>query len=307
MKYTCFISVIASPGNPDYDSMKKIWIDNVSSFNDTSTLYSIQLYFLYANPSLISPSLIKIHHNIFDFYANCEEVFKNLFRKTIIFFDYVLQNTSTFPPLQNDKTSFFIRTNLSAVYQFQHLFSILLDIDNSLPKTLPFLGGSFIQDFNGLNTCFSGMNIIHNYISLTHFVSNSEELLTYDYPDDILLSLSLLHHFQDNIVLRNIPRLDFIETTRFFSCKKFTPNICCFRIKTPNRYKDTLIMKLLIDHIYKPSFDINSFVTYVLSNFDNVSNEVVSYNENYLDTFCSKNFKFEYDSNDKTKMNITFL
>lgn len=272
-----------------------MWIENLTKFNNNSLHFTAEAYFLYGDDSLLKPYCEYIQPHIFNFYSNCPEVFQNLFKKTIIFFEYIIDNPHKFKPFQDDKTTFFVRTNLSTVFQFEHFFSNLLHINKNLPHSSLFLGGSFIQDFNGLYTCFSGTNTIFNYNSILSLVEDSKLLQQSDKPDDILLSIALLHKYPYSIILRSMARLDFIEDTRFFCCKLFTNNVSCFRIKTNNRYNDTLIMKSLIDNIYNTSFDIKQFIQDIISNqlFDNVSTNIIEYHPEYQDSFSSKNFKFE--------------
>lgn len=249
------VGVIASESY-EYDMMKKNWEKNVDNCDN-----DIEVYFLYADEKLSEP--YKIEKNSiksYNFYIKCEEIFENLLRKTIVFFEWVTNNKNK---------CMILRSNLSTLFKLDEIFMLYKD----LYKYKYFFGGTFVESYLELDTIFSGTNLTFSMDTLKLIVDNKNFLLKVKQNDDVVLSRYIFQNYYRTHYFYNIKRIDFTDKL-LFQYTKFNEieKVLCYRFKSFSRIKDSQLMTSIL----KTSFDINyildkiifNYISYLTINFD---------------------------------------
>ena len=289
----CVIAVISSPGE-SYSIMKNLWIQNVSYFNTSQSVHSIYLYFLEGKQRTDTDlySISNISNNINNFYCNCEEKFTNILKKSLIFFKYASQHYNS---IENNNYTFFIRSNLSTLFNFHKLFYQLVQINQILhfENNDKFLGGSVISKFFGIFTRFSGTNLTFTLSCINLILENYKNVISFHKADDVSLSGWLLKNFFNELIYQDFPRLDFCKQIVFNSSNLNDNNVFCFRFKSEDRSFDSVLMKSLLNIIYNIDFDISNFI----SSIPHLSNlEIKTHNKDYIDIYAKRAFKIANDN-----------
>lgn len=286
----CIIGVISSPGT-GYDDMKNIWFENVNEFNKRSDKDKVYLFFLegHHRHDRTQYAIEQISENhIYKFKANCEEKFENLLRKTLIFFQYVKEfhNEKT-----DDEYTFVIRSNLSTLFNLERVFKMFKEINNKMieSKSDLFIGGSIIDNYYELKTCYSGTNITMSLPIVKIVASNAKNVMETAKEDDIALSRWTIENNRGNLLSQDIMRVDFIEEVLLNSINKIDDEkIFCYRFKTKNREDDSKLMKTLLEKVYDKEFKL---VKFILENKG--ERNVCAKNIEYAESFAKECFKFE--------------
>lgn len=258
----CVFGVIYNKGEA-YDTMRQVWIENVSNFNKTNTQDIVELYFIEGVQRSDTQlySIDSVTDNIFSFKANCQETFVNILTKSIIFYKHV----SNFAVKDtNDDFTFVIRSNLSTLFHLNNLFKYLKESNKALASEglNNYLGGSIIDKYCQFKTFFSGTNLTMTIPSVRYIVKNYKDIIKYKDKegDDVLLSTMLVNYYWKDLLLRDIMRLDFTPEIIFNSCKSFNKSVFCFRFKTDDRMFDADLMTNISKQIYKNEFSTEQTV-----------------------------------------------
>jgi hypothetical protein len=286
----CIIGVISSPGT-GYDDMKNIWFENVNEFNKRSDKDKVYLFFLegHKRHDRTQYAIEQISENhIYKFKANCEEKFENLLRKTLIFFQYVKEFHNE---KIDDEYTFVIRSNLSTLFNLERVFKMFKEINNKMieSKSDLFIGGSIIDNYYELKTCYSGTNITMSLPIVKIVASNAKNVMETAKEDDIALSRWTIENNRGNLLSQDIMRVDFIEEVLLNSINKIDDEkIFCYRFKTKNREDDSKLMKTLLEKVYDKEFKL---VKFILENKG--ERNVCAKNIEYAESFAKECFKFE--------------
>lgn len=239
----CVIGVISSEGD-GFESMKETWMENVQRFNASSSVDRVVLYFIEGerrNDTNLY-HVEELRSNIHLFKANCEETFRNILKKTIIFFKHISEIDYN---EDAEEFTFAIRSNLSTLFDFEKLFNYIREVNTAMriKKWEYFIGGSIIDKYCALQTYFSGTNITFSIPTVKLLVQNYREVLTNTTDgDDVVMSAWLVNLCVKSLLMRDMPRLDFCEEVTFNSCDSFDNSLFCYRFKTDNRKQDALLM-----------------------------------------------------------------
>jgi len=239
----CVIGVISSRGD-GFESMKETWMKNVERFNASRQGNLVELYFIEGEQR----NDTELYHveellpNIHLFRANCEETFKNILKKSILFFKHISEIDHKEEPKE---LTFAIRSNLSTLFDFEKLFKYLYEVNTALhiKEWEHFIGGSIIDKYCALQTFFSGTNLTFSMPAVKLLVQNYREIVknTKD-GDDIVMSAWLVNMCHKSLLMRDMRRLDFCKEVTFNSCDSFDNSLFCYRFKTDNRKEDAILM-----------------------------------------------------------------
>jgi hypothetical protein len=235
------IGVISSR-NLEYDSFKDIWIQNVIQYN-RSNRNKIDVYFLYCHRLDKSYDILQIDKHIYDFFCNDDETFQNILKKTVVFFQYICQT----------EFDFLIRSNASTLFEFNKLFYWM----HNKPNKLFFAGTYNIYRRNDNILLLSGTNLTFSKDTVCLIASNMNVNMYNEEIDDVAISLFMSKY---DVIRDNIKRLDFTDTIIYNRCKKYDPDIFCFRFKSSNRQEDISIMYNVLNILYIPNYSLISFI-----------------------------------------------
>jgi len=314
------IGIVASD-NENYVEFKKAWVKNISYVKKHPELANLfDFYFLYSDANSSSKQIIyKETKQILytDFYdkRNTEEfesVTHSLFGRTIAFFEYMINvfklNEDVYYNKHKTDGLFFVRTNLSTVFDFKLMAKWFED----KPKT-NFFGGSFNGFYNGIYTTISGTNLIFSLDIMLFLTGNKDMVDMKVMLEDEAVSQLIIHKL--NIFLINVKRLDFIEMEEvrlppdhvwpatpnsvvYHKTKIGDEDIFTFRFKTFNRDNDVIVMNFVIDELWKTGFKLTDTVNKVSNLYEPplpLSEEGPTYGELY----SKRPFKiFHLDFND---------
>jgi hypothetical protein len=246
----CVIGVISSDG-PGFEGMKDVWKKNVSTFNSAGSNDFVELYFLEGKQREDNKlyHIDKIEDNIYSFQANCQETFKNILKKSIIF----LKHVADFDVSVNGEFTFVMRSNLSTLFDFHKLFRYLHEVNNALltKKWEYFLGGSMIDRYCSYRTYYSGTNITFSIPVIRLLIKHYKDMIGNSKDgDDIVLSAFSIDLCLKNLLMRDMMRMDFCDEITFNSCEPFDSSIFCYRFKTDNREKDSSLMHAFYEKMY---------------------------------------------------------
>ena len=288
----CVIGVISSPGR-GYDKMKEVWIENVEEFNKRSEIDKVYLFFLegHQRQDRTPYSIEQMTENrIYKFKANCEEKFENLLRKSLIFFQYVKE---FYNEKENSEYTFVIRSNLSTLFNFDRVFKFLKSVNTKmLDKDKEFfLGGSVIDNYYGIGTCYSGTNITLSLPLVKLIACNATKVMETAKEDDIALSRWAILNTKYKLLTQDMMRIDFIEDKVLLNSLNNINDekIFCYRFKTIDRENDSNIMKLLYEKFYSNDFKLDQFIL-----INKGERSVYAKNINYADTIAKECFEFNY-------------
>jgi hypothetical protein len=286
----CIIGVISSPGS-GYDDMKDIWIENVNEFNKRSEKDKVYLFFLESHErnDTTQYAIEQISENhIYKFKPNCEEKFENLLKKTLIFFQYIKEFHNE---KVDDEYTFVIRSNLSTLFNLDRVFKLFKEINNKMTesKSDVFIGGSVIDNYYGIGTCYSGTNITMSLPIVKIVASNAGQVMETAKEDDIALSRWTILNNIGNLLSQDIMRVDFIEDMVLLNSTDNIEDekIFCYRFKTKNRENDSKLMKKLLEKIYDKEFKL---VDFILENKG--ERKVYGHNSHHAKTIAKECFKF---------------
>ena len=283
------VGIVASD-NENYTEFKKVWVKNISRVkNDPYLSHIFDFYFLYSEAKESKKIMYKDTQEVLyvDFYdkeEKYESVSHSLLARTMKFFNYIigtlnLMNDTSYLKYKEDGL-FFVRTNLSTVFDFNLMEKWFID----KPKT-NFFGGSFNGYYNGLYTMISGINLIFSLDTMMYLTFNKEKIDMSVYLEDEAISQLIIHNL--NIFIINVKRLDFIEMEEVHIPPNYiwpaTPNsivyhkteigdtdIFSFRFKTFNRDNDVIVMNRVVDELWKDkdNHNLNDIVQIVSKMYD---------------------------------------
>ena len=152
-----------------------------------------------------------------------------------------------------------------------------------------FIGGSIIDNYYELKTCYSGTNITMSLPIVKIVASNAKNVMETAKEDDIALSRWTIENNRGNLLSQDIMRVDFIEEVLLNSINKIDDEkIFCYRFKTKNREDDSKLMKTLLEKVYDKEFKL---VKFILENKG--ERNVCAKNIEYAESFAKECFKFE--------------
>lgn len=316
------ISIIASD-NENYIEFKKAWVRNILYVKKHPELKDIfDFYFLYSDSEGTNKKIVykdsgdTLYIDFYDKEVQFDSVTKGIFVRTISFFEYItnvynLTDDTNYTQHKNDGL-FFVRTNLSTVFDFKLMFKWF----QNKPKT-SFFGGSFNGFYNGLYTTISGTNLIFSLDVMLFLSMNKDKVDMSVMLEDEAISQLIIHML--DIFLINVRRLDFIEMEEvrishdhvwpatpnsivYHKAKIGEKDIFVFRFKTFNRDNDVSVMNYVISELWKEDCDIDTLVNNVCHLYTPklpVSEECPTYGQLYSDKpFKIFNLNFN-NSNDE--------
>jgi hypothetical protein len=298
------IGIVASD-NANYEEFKKVWVRNISQVKKDPVLAELfDFYFLYSDSKGSSKKIMYkdtqqvLYVDFYDKEDQFESISHGIFARTITFFNYMINVfglTDNSSYLKNrDDGLFFVRTNLSTVFDFKLMGEWFKD----KPKS-NFFGGSFNGFYNGLYTTISGTNLIFSLDTMMYLTFNKEKIDMSVYLEDEAISTLIINNL--NIFIINVKRLDFIEMEEvrippnhiwpatpnsivYHKAKIGDENIFTFRFKTFNRDNDIIVMNQVVHELWKDDYRLNNMVQTV-SQMHNpplpFSEEAPSYGELY--------------------------
>jgi hypothetical protein len=300
------IGIVASD-NANYLEFKKNWVQNIAYVKKDSRLKDLfDFYFLYSDVNGQSKEIkyTETGQTLYvDFYekknqSDFKDVTHSLFSRTMSFFEYMINKSQLMQDEQYLKWKteglFFVRTNLSTVFDFKLMSKWFED----KPKT-NFFGGSFNGFYNGLYTTISGTNLIFSLDVMMYLTHNKEQVDMKVYLEDEAISQLLIHRL--DVFLINVKRLDFIEMEEvrippdhvwpatpnsivYHKTKIGDEDVFTFRFKTFNRDNDIIVMKYVVNELWKPDFTLNRLVDNVSKLYEPslpLSEEAPTYGELY--------------------------
>jgi hypothetical protein len=283
------IGIVASD-NENYTEFKKVWVKNISQVKKDTYLSQIfDFYFLYSEAKeskkiMYTDTQQVLYVDFYDKEEKFETVSHGLLARTMKFFNYIigtlnLTNDTSYLKHKEDGL-FFVRTNLSTVFDFNFMEKWFID----KPKT-NFFGGSFNGFYNGLYTTMSGTNLIFSLDTMMYLTFNKEKIDMSVYLEDEAISQLIISNL--NIFIINVKRLDFIEMEEVHVSPDHvwpvTPNsiiyhkaeigdtdIFSFRFKTFNRDNDVIVMNRVVDELWKDkdNYNLNNIVQIVSKMYD---------------------------------------
>ncbi len=301
------VSIVASE-NENYAEFKKIWIKNIYKIKQNKYLSNLfDFYFLYSDSTGISKQYNYNNELLYiDFYDNkdnFESITHSLFSRTMLFFEYMINtlNLNITEHIDYYKSTglFFVRTNLSTAFDFKLLAKW---IENK-PK-YNFFGGSINGWYNGLDTIFSGTNLIFSFDIIKYLFEHQNNIDINLYLEDEAISRYIIKNTTPFII--NIKRLDFIEMEEVKLIQAYwdpTPNsiiyhkaeigdneIFTFRFKTFNRTNDIFVMNYMIDALWNETFTLSEIVKNI-SYLYNPPIPITTEGSIYGELFSKKPFK----------------
>ena len=235
---TVVIAVVASRSE-HYDKMRKIWDDNVERFTEKTPMKQIEVFYIYADPDQSSPIEVRRANvrNTYDVYVRCEEVEPNLLRKTLTFFEWIIEN-------KQEQKLVVVRSNLSTIF---HL-DLLHDLCSQVFQYTYFFGGTFVHGYRGLDTWFSGTNMTLTVPTIQLLLQHKPFLYDICHHDDVVMSTLIFKNFHHLHTFCNFPRIDMVDTPLLQFCSQTEcSNVICFRFKTKNRAHDVDLMRQFLD------------------------------------------------------------
>jgi hypothetical protein len=324
------IGIVASD-NENYIEFKKAWVKNISNVKKDPILSEIfDFYFLYSDSNKNSQKVMyKETEQVLyvDYYdkkdtSEFTSVTHSIFARTMSFFTYMINLynlTDDSSYLQHkDDGLFFVRTNLSTVFDFKLLSKWM----TNKPKA-NFFGGSFNGFYNGLYTTISGTNLIFSLDTMMYLTFNKDKVDMSTYLEDEAISQLIIHHL--DIFIINVKRLDFIEMEEvrippdhvwpatpnsiiYHKTKYGDEDIFTFRFKTFNRDNDVIVMNYVVNDLWTPDYNLTNMVNKVSKLYDPpipFSEEGPTYGELYSkNPFKIVNLNFnEYDNQFSISLN----
>lgn len=244
-----FLIVIVASDSIIYNKMKKLYINFIKSANPINIKFificnggkKIKIADSYICGAPIQEILLDIPETVDNM------IYKTLYLinkyKELEYFDY------------------FIRTNLSTVFDFNKLIKFITLINNIYKNVNEYIIMGTITNLNNnyKNTMLSGTNLImsRKIIEKLNKHIDYNENFSSKYEDQMLSKI--IFEICHNIVLIGIPRIDFLikeekETMLFVNSKNINienENIFCYRFKTDNRENDIFRMSLYMESLIK--------------------------------------------------------
>ena len=300
------VGIVASD-NANYLEFKKNWVQNIAYVKKDSRLKDLfDFYFLYSDVNGQSKEIKYTETGqclYVDFYekknqSDFKDVTHSLFSRTMAFFEFMINKYQLMQEEQYLKWKteglFFVRTNLSTVFDFKLMSKWFED----KPKT-NFFGGSFNGFYNGLYTTISGTNLIFSLDVMMYLIHNKEQVDMKFCLEDEAISQLLIHRL--DVFLINVKRLDFIEmeevrippdhvwpaipnSIMYHKTKIGDEDVFTFRFKTFNRDNDIIVMRYVINELWKPDFTLNKLVDKVSKLYEpplSLYSELSTYGELY--------------------------
>lgn len=298
------VGIVASD-NENYTEFKKVWIRNISHVKRDPLLSQLfDFYFLYSDSTGESKRISykdtdqTLYVDYYDKQDKFKDVTHSIFARTVSFFEYMITSLKLVEDLENakyrDNGLFFVRTNLSTVFDFKMMAKWFLD----KPK-LNFFGGSFNGFYNGLYTTISGTNLIFSLDIMMYLFLNREKVDMSRYLEDEAISQLIIQNV--NAFIINVKRLDFIEMEEvrippnhvwpatpnsiiYHKTKIGDNNIFTFRFKTFNRNNDVIVMNRVLNELWSEDYTLNNLVDTVSKMYNPplpVSEEAPTYGELY--------------------------
>lgn len=298
------VGIVASD-NENYTEFKKVWVKNIAQVKKDPYLSQLfDFYFLYSDSNGGSQKVMYkdtqelLYVDFYDKEDKFESVSHGIFARTVTFFNYMinifgLTDDSSYLQRKDDGL-FFVRTNLSTVFDFKLMREWFVD----KPKT-NFFGGSFNGFYNGIHTSISGTNLIFSLDTMMYLTFNKDKIDMSIYLEDEAISQLIINHL--NIFIINVKRLDFIEMEEIHIPPDHiwpaTPNsiiyhkaeigddeIFSFRFKTFNRDNDVIVMNRVVDELWKDDYNLSNMVKNVSNMFEPplpLSSEAPTYGKLY--------------------------
>jgi hypothetical protein len=281
------VGIVASD-NENYTEFKKVWVKNIAQVKKDPYLSQLfDFYFLYSEAKDSKKIMYKDTQQVLyvDFYDKedqFESVSHGIFARTVTFFNYMINvfglTDDTSYRKHREDGLFFVRTNLSSVFDFKLMSEWFKD----KPKT-NFFGGSFNGFYNGISTTISGTNLIFSLDTMMYLTFNKDKIDMEVYLEDEAISKLIIHHL--DIFIINVKRLDFIEMEEVHIPPNHiwpaTPNsiiyhkaeigdndVFSFRFKTFNRDNDVIVMNRIVDELWKDDYLLNDTVQTVSNMYD---------------------------------------
>lgn len=298
------VGIVASD-NENYTEFKKVWIRNISHVKRDPLLSQLfDFYFLYSDSTGQSKRISykdtdqTLYVDYYDKQDKFKDVTHSIFARTVSFFEYMITSLKLVEDSENakyrDDGLFFVRTNLSTVFDFKMMAKWFLD----KPK-LNFFGGSFNGFYNGLYTTISGTNLIFSLDIMMYLFLNREKVDMSRYLEDEAISQLIIQNV--NAFIINVKRLDFIEMEEvrippnhvwpatpnsiiYHKTKIGDNNIFTFRFKTFNRNNDVIVMNKVLNELWSEDYTLNNLVDTVSKMYSPplpVSEEAPTYGELY--------------------------
>jgi hypothetical protein len=282
------VGIVASD-NSNYTEFKKVWVKNISHVKKDPVLSQLyDFYFLYSDSNGTSKKITYkdtqqlLYVDFYDKEDQFESISHGIFARTVKFFNYMinlfdLENGTSYLKHRDDGL-FFVRTNLSTVFDFKLMSEWFKD----KPKT-NFFGGSFNGFYNGLQTSISGTNLIFSLDTMMYLTLNKEKIDMSIYLEDEAISQLIIYNL--NIFIINVKRLDFIEMEEVYLSQgniwPATPNsiiyhkaeigdndIFSFRFKTFNRDNDVIVMNRVVDELWNDNYNLSDTVQTVSNMYE---------------------------------------
>jgi len=258
---------ILASHNENYNLFKNVWIKFITKFKNSQHKDLIDFFFLYSENTIPTLSDKELQNRIdangnrlfYDYYSETEneEIMESFVRRSLSLLKHLDQSPDGLP-------TYFIRTNISTLFDFEKMISWL----NDKPRNL-FLGGSIVDNIFPTFVCFSGTNLIFSK-DVCKFIINHENFIC-QRLNNILGDDRFFTHF----IIQNLPvslcsvkRIDFIDITHneklvkivnYHKCTPYDTNIFCFRFKTSDRLFDIDLMNKMYNLIETQNFDLNNF------------------------------------------------
>jgi len=307
------VGIIASK-DPIYNLFKDVWIKCINYIKSQDKSINYDFYFIYSE-EIKSESdnlyTLDIYKNYVDYYYKYKPFeTDNIKREVIVlnkiidFYKYItiklnLGDNDNYIYNTDSNTTYILRTNLSSCFDFEMLYTYLLD----KPKK-NFFAGTINGYYNNIYTTISGMNSILSLDLIMYCVNNHSNIMDYlnvlKYEDDTISNFIIKNL---NVYLINIKRLDFIEMEKvilpthvwpatprsiiYQKCQKSDHLLFSFRFKTFNRTNDIEIMNILNDNIIK-GFNLSDFVILMSKSYGYLIN---TESEEYGDLYSENPFK----------------
>jgi hypothetical protein len=165
---------------------------------------------------------------------------------------------------QNYDYDYFIRTNITTLFDFDALISWL----TTKPRDY-FFAGTLINNID-ISISFSGTNLVMTRDVCLYLIKHHDKLLPdiIEIGDDIAISHVITMGLYPVLKLQNILRVDFVELNQYNTgkivlyqkCEMLDENIFCFRFKTLDRQFDIDLMKKTSHLINSKNFILSILV-----------------------------------------------
>lgn len=282
MKKVIF-GILAST-NEHYTKFIEIWIENIIRFKNGPYAQYIDFYFIYSEPTKIEYNNQRCfpdnthkpnYYHYYSQYTENDSMMDSFVNRSIQLLDYI----------QPQQFNYFIRTNLSTLFQLD----MLIHWSNSLPLG-NIIAGPPIDKLNSIYTFISGTCICLSRDLVDFLLLNKQHILDKKvlYGDDVRISSLIIENLNVEILL--VKRLDFVEISYdngyippsvIFQNSYDINNLFCYRFKTNDRESDVKYMKLLLKSMYSKDYKLLQFVGDLVDDTNTPYENIVTQNTDY--------------------------